>query len=65
MPAYENIGGPHSPAWEQNEDLLTGVDRFVDLYGVDLLDTDGVRSHRFSDIAMRAGPQSRESSASW
>ena len=41
MLACENIGAPENPAREENENLLTGIDWFVDVYGVDLLDIDG------------------------
>ena len=41
MLACENMGVPENPAREEKEDLLTGIDRFADVYGVDLLDIDG------------------------
>ncbi len=41
MLACENIGAPENPAREESEDPLTGIDRFTDVYGMDLLDIDG------------------------
>ena len=38
---FENAGTSHTPVWVENEDLLTGVDRFVDSWGLDLTDIDG------------------------
>jgi hypothetical protein len=38
---FENTGTVHEPAWVENEDLLTGVDRLVATWGLDLADIDG------------------------
>jgi hypothetical protein len=38
---FENTGTAQEPAWIESEDLLTGVDRFVGTWGLDLADIDG------------------------
>lgn len=38
---FENIGTAQEPAWVESEDLLTGVDRSVNSWGLDLADIDG------------------------
>lgn len=38
---YENSGGPQSPTWIENEELLTGVEMDVESAGLDLADLDG------------------------
>jgi hypothetical protein len=38
---YENSGTPQTPTWVENESMLTGVERDVEGFGLDLADLDG------------------------